>query len=173
MNPELDSDRLRYKPISIENAQIMYELSADPKVMKHIREVDSDIEHTKGYIVDTLNYTKENPGFGMWNCFLKGSNEYIGWCVTHHIERNNKLPIEIGYRFHQKYWGQGYATEAAKKMVQYAKEELNLEQICGITIDENKGSRRVLEKAGLSYKERRNYYNYDVMYFELNLKEQK
>jgi len=57
----------------------------------------------------------------------------------------------LGYAFGEPYWGQGYATEAARAMVRYGFERLRLAVICAYCYPFNKRSRRVLEKCGLSY----------------------
>jgi [ribosomal protein S5]-alanine N-acetyltransferase len=58
---------------------------------------------------------------------------------------------ELGYRFMQKYWGKGYATEAAKAMIDYGFNEMGLTEIYAMTDIDNKASRHVLEKCGMSY----------------------
>lgn len=136
--------------------------------MKYIRPPEVDIFETKKKISTILKYTQEHQQFGLWCAFSKETNEFLGWVILLHIEHNETYPIELGYRLHQKYWGKGFATEMAQAMVQYAK-EIKLDSICGITIEENIGSKKVLEKAGLVYLEDRLYYETPVKYYEIKL----
>ena len=57
---------------------------------------------------------------------------------------------EVGWRLDRAFWGRGLATEAARASVAYGFETLGLERIISIIQPENRGSRRVAEKAGLT-----------------------
>lgn len=61
--------------------------------------------------------------------------------------------VEIGWRLSSKHWGQGYATEAAKAVLDYAFTELDLNEIISFTVVANAKSRRVMEKIGLHHSE--------------------
>jgi ribosomal-protein-alanine N-acetyltransferase len=58
---------------------------------------------------------------------------------------------EIGYWLGVPYWGKGYATEAAKEVVRYGFEELDLHRIHSGHFARNLASGRVLRKLGMSY----------------------
>ena len=55
----------------------------------------------------------------------------------------------MGYRLLPAAWGQGFATEGAKALVDYGLDDLRLHRIIGVTHPDNKASQRVLQKAGL------------------------
>lgn len=59
--------------------------------------------------------------------------------------------VEIAWRLSSKHWGEGYATEAAKAILNYAFTELNLPEIISFTVPANTKSRRVMEKIGLNH----------------------
>lgn len=164
----LETERLLLKPLQSDDDHFLFELHSDPEVMKFIRKPDQDIFQTKKRIHEILDYTKENPGLGLWNAFLKETGDFLGWVVLVHIEHSQKNPVEVGYRLHQKFWGKGYASEMAQKILEHAA-DLGLKKVCGITIDENIGSQKVLEKVGLTYKEDRIYYELQVRYYEIEL----
>ena len=56
--------------------------------------------------------------------------------------------VEIGYFLKRTAWGNGYATEAAQRTLQFAFEGSPLEEVVAVTDPENRGSRRMLEKIG-------------------------
>jgi len=58
-------------------------------------------------------------------------------------------PAEIGWQLGQRYWGQGYAPEAARAWLDYGFREIGLPQIGAITYEGNLPSRRVMEKIGM------------------------
>ncbi len=58
---------------------------------------------------------------------------------------------EIGYWLGEKYWSQGIVTEAAKKVIEFAFNDLKLNRIDVHAVIENKGSNRVIEKLGFVF----------------------
>ena len=58
--------------------------------------------------------------------------------------------IEIGWRLDEKYWGNGYATEAAFKSLEFAFEELDLDEVVSFTTTENLKSQGVMKKIGMT-----------------------
>lgn len=70
---------------------------------------------------------------------------------------------EIGYWIGRPYWGQGYTSEAARRMVDYGFQELNLYRIYAGYFTDNPASRRVMEKAGMTYEGtlRQHVYRFD------------
>lgn len=88
---------------------------------------------------------------GRWAVHLKNTHEFIGWCGLKYRPEIDK--IDLGYRFLRKYWGHGYATEAAKRAIQFGFKDLNLQEIFGDAHIENIGSLKVLEKAGMHFVE--------------------
>jgi len=161
----LETERLKLIPLESHDDENLFGLTSDPKVMKFIRKVDTDIFQAKKKIKELMSYSQSNPDFGMWMLRLKATDEFIGFVILIHIDLNTSYPIEVGYRLHTKFWKQGYATEAASRIKEYAENELKV-KVCAITIQENLGSQNVLKKIGLSYKEDRIYYETEVMYFE-------
>ena len=57
--------------------------------------------------------------------------------------------IELSYQFHPDAWGFGYATEAAGRVVVFARYELHIERLVAETQSANAGSRRLLERLGM------------------------
>ena len=81
---------------------------------------------------------------------LQTNGELIGNCG---IRINSSKPWEadIGYEFASHYWGRGYATEVAKKLLAFGFSDLRLHRIWAYCIAENVASERVLEKIGMRY----------------------
>ena len=58
---------------------------------------------------------------------------------------------EIGYNLGKEYWGKGYATEAMRKVIDFATRELGLTQVVGRYAKENPASGIVMKKLGFEY----------------------
>lgn len=80
---------------------------------------------------------------------LREDNTFIGMCGIHGHDRFARA--EIGYWMGVPYWGKGYMTEAARRVVQFGFEEMNLTRIQATYLTENPASRRVMEKIGMTY----------------------
>ena len=78
---------------------------------------------------------------------LRESGELVGH-VTLTVDAANRQG-EIGFIFHPDHQGHGYATEAARALIDYAFEHYDLHRICGRLEPRNVASARVLEKLGM------------------------
>lgn len=93
-------------------------------------------------------------GFGRWATIEKSIGNFIGWSGLKYIKEveNNHINFhDAGFRLHPKYWGKGYATESCKAALEFGFNTMNLTEIIGIANEENKASRRALEKCELKF----------------------
>ena len=79
---------------------------------------------------------------------LRETGELIGNCGIRKDDPESRVG-DIGYEFSPGYWGQGYATEAAREIVRFGFEELKLHRVWASCVAENVGSWRVMEKVGM------------------------
>ncbi len=82
---------------------------------------------------------------------LKNDLEKAGLCGL--VNRPELDDIDIGYAMLSRYQGRGIISEAALAVRDYAKNELKLSQLLGITSLDNHASIHLLEKIGLTFKE--------------------
>ena len=77
----------------------------------------------------------------LWN------NTHIG-AVSLYLDKTGK-DAEFGWMINKKYHGRGFATEAAKALMKYAKENLGVEHFIATCDTENAASKSVMEKLGM------------------------
>lgn len=80
---------------------------------------------------------------------------------------------EVGWRLDRSYWGRGLATEGALASLGYGFEKLGLERIISIAHPANAASRRVMEKAGLTFQGETRWRSFDVVWYAIDLREWK
>jgi [ribosomal protein S5]-alanine N-acetyltransferase len=89
-------------------------------------------------------------GTGLLGVALNSSNVFIGDCGLTWQEVEGVLEPEIGYHVHRDHRNQGYATEAARAVRDYAFSILACDHVISMIRPENLPSRRVAEKNGLT-----------------------
>lgn len=128
---------------------VFADLNADLEVMKYfpksLRREESDA------LAMRCKELIAKQGWGFWALELISTGEFIGFLGLH---KPDDLPfspcVEIGWRLHRHYWGNGYATEASQEVLRFAFEDLNLDQVVSFTAVTNKRSRAVMERLGFT-----------------------
>ena len=105
------------------------------------------IKHATGWIT-RMHETNRNGRY-FFTMFRKSDNALVGGGEL--IVDMPQLQGEIAYWIGQPYWGQGYATEFTKRMIQFGFEELRLNRIEAQYFAENLASARVMQKSGMTY----------------------
>ncbi|AEA44663.1 GNAT family N-acetyltransferase [Fluviicola taffensis] len=152
MNKILETSRLYLREMTPQDAEVAYILNLDPDVIRYTGDdAFESVGEAKAFLENYSSY--KTYGFGRWAVILKETDEYLGWCgLKYTLELDE---FDIGYRLMKKFWGKGYATEAAKACLEVGFNQFNMESIVGRAMPENGASIRVLEKIGLSYLENR------------------
>ncbi|MFQ3214756.1 MAG: ribosomal-protein-alanine N-acetyltransferase [Marivirga sp.] len=143
--------RLDIRLIDIHDAAFFLALLNSPTWLKFIgdRKVYS-IQDAESYIQKRILASYENHGFGFYKLVLKGTEQTIGACGF--VQRTYLPQPDIGYAILPEFEGLGYTFEAAKAIMQYGEDILQLPIILGITADINLASQQVLKKIGLHRK---------------------
>ncbi|KAK0503430.1 including n-acetylases of ribosomal protein [Armillaria luteobubalina] len=108
-------------------------------------------EQAKTFIENRFVATHARHGHGQYLVSLKETSEPVGIVSLmkgDSPEESYSAP-DVGFAILPEVCGQGYATEAAKKLLDYASEVLGIKKVFGFTDTKNVASRRVLEKLGL------------------------
>ncbi len=93
----------------------------------------------------------EQYGHGLWVFRDPDSGVFVARGLLEHIEIGGAPEVELGYTVMRDRWGMGYATEMARAMLCIGFSTLDLTSIVAFTYPDNFGSRRVMEKNGLTY----------------------
>jgi len=95
----------------------------------------------------------ERHGFGLWAVEIPGVASFAGvvGLSVPRFEAHFTPCVEIGWRLAAEHWGKGYATEGARAALDFGFDVLGLEEIVSFTVPGNLGSRRVMEKLGMTH----------------------
>jgi RimJ/RimL family protein N-acetyltransferase len=146
----LETERLYMRPAHINDADFVLELLNSPKWLSYIgdRKVYTEEDAIQYIKLKMLPQFAEKK-FGNYIVIRKEDDKKIGCCGLY--DRESIEGIDIGFAFLPSYEGNGYAYESAAKVLQYGKEVHGIISVSGITVKENIGSQRLLEKLGLTY----------------------
>ncbi|WP_372786284.1 GNAT family N-acetyltransferase [Phenylobacterium sp.] len=145
----LETGRLALDELVPADAPFILELVDSPAFRDNIGDRGvRDLDGARGYIEGVaLSYAKH--GFGLWRATLKATGEPVGICGL--VKRDGLDLPDVGYALLQRFWGQGFATEAAAAVLAHGHRMLDLPVISAITKPANLGSIAVLEKIGLKF----------------------
>lgn len=147
MKQILETERFILREKTAEDAEFFYELNSDPEVIRYTgNDSFTSIEEAKRLLDDYPDY-KQN-GYGRWGVVEKATGEMWGWCG---LKLRDNGEIDLGYRFHKRYWNKGAATECSIACIQYGFEVLGMERIMAEALVENPASIRVMEKVGMQF----------------------
>ena len=148
--PVLETERLILRPFCREDAaDVLCCWESDPDVAKYMFWTShNDIEKTKEWIDFELGQIEKHDWY-RFAIVLKGTNVLIGTALIYYEDKVDCW--EIGYNLGKKYWAKGYATEAMKKVIEFAISQLKLSQIVGRYAKENPASGSVMKKLGFVY----------------------
>jgi RimJ/RimL family protein N-acetyltransferase len=126
-------------------------MNQDPEVMKFFPAILSPEESDS--LINRQRQRFKEHGFCCYAVELKSTGEFIGFVglAIPLFEAPFMPAVEIGWRIAKAYWNQGYATEAAKYVLNHAFNDLNLSEVVSFTAVQNLTSRRVMEKIGMTH----------------------
>jgi RimJ/RimL family protein N-acetyltransferase len=146
----LRTARLLLRQWRDEDGAAFAELSGDTTVMQYLVPF-ADRAAMDAWVMAVRRHWQEH-GFGPWAVELPGDAPFIG--VVGLSNLRFALPfapaVEAAWRLARRYWGKGYAYEAAQAAIDDGFGRLGLNEIVAFTVPANRASRRVMEKLGMT-----------------------
>jgi RimJ/RimL family protein N-acetyltransferase len=159
----LETERLLLRAPVTDDAEALAPMYADPEVMRYVGDGRPLTRAETERSVKRMVQRWEADGFGLFTTVRKEDGTVIGrvgllvwnadtWEPTTRAEsENGRTEVEVGYTLGRDYWGQGYATEAASAVRDYALRELGADRLIALIIHGNTASENVARKLGLRY----------------------
>jgi RimJ/RimL family protein N-acetyltransferase len=132
-------------------------LNADPLVMEFFPSVMTEAESLAQF--DRFSRAIAERGFGLWAVEVDGAFAGITGLKEPSSEPNLPPGVEIGWRFHQRYWGRGLALESARLALDYAFSELKLSEVVSFAAVPNQRSWRLMQRLGFTSKASENFHH--------------
>ncbi|AKP73102.2 hypothetical protein Psal006b_02641 [Piscirickettsia salmonis] len=155
----ITTERLTLRTWQESDLENMYQINQDSHVMEFFpSKINKDL--TRKFIL-AVNSQFDKLGYIFYAVELKKTRVFIGFIGLSFVDFNAHFSpaVEIGWRLAFEFWNQGYATEGALAVLQHGFNNLNIKKIVSFTAKKNMRSRKVMEKIGLKYDKKGDFYH--------------
>ena len=145
--PELRGRRTRLRGPRESDADALFALFSDPRVMRYwSRPPMTSRDEAAGFVAECHEHFEARTHLG-WVITARDDDEAIGTCTLFHFDARNRR-AEIGYALRADRWGQGLARDAVSRAIAWAIADLRLHRIEADIDPRNDASRRLLHAIG-------------------------
>lgn len=145
----LRTARLQLQPLGAQHREVVIGLCADPRVMLPLGGVLTELQ-AEAWLVRQLTHWGEY-GYGRYLVLYREQAIGLVGLSRTDFERGIVPGVELAWRLAFPYWGQGYATEAARAALTHGFVTLGLAELIAVTAEGNTRSRRVMERLGMRH----------------------
>ena len=144
----LQTERLILRPISMDDLDDLHEIFGDPVAMQHYPSTRSREDLIPLVERSMIHFERDRTGF--YAMIHRETDEWLGQCGLLWQEVDGVEELEIGYHCKVKHWRRGYTSEAARRLRDFAFEELDRKHVISLIKPENHPSAGVARKMGMS-----------------------
>lgn len=149
----LATPRLALREFTAADVDLLVALDSDPAVMRYLNggiPMPRDVIE-RNVLPRFLSSYARRDGYGVWAAVERATGDHVGWFSFQPTAGCAGGNIGLGYRLRRWAWGKGYATEGARALIHKGFTELDVQRVSATTYQDNRASRRVMEKAGLRF----------------------
>ncbi|MHB1628488.1 MAG: GNAT family N-acetyltransferase [Bacilli bacterium] len=146
----LETERLILRTLDMNDAKTVQQLAGDFDIANTTLHVPHPYPDgaAETWIERVRTFTEEGRGY-TFAIILKSDDIFMGVISLGLAQAHGRA--ELAYWLGKPYWGQGYTTEAAHRVVEFGFGKLNLHRIFAFAMTKNPASSRVMQKIGMSY----------------------
>lgn len=146
--PEIETQRLLLRRMTIDDAEVILYLRSNDEVMKYIdRERTKSIEEAKSFI-DKIDASLNSNNGVMWGIMLKEKPRTLIGNIGYWRLIKEHYRAEVGYMLHPSFWKKGIMKEALLRVIDFGFAEMNLHSIEANINPGNEASAKLLESTG-------------------------
>jgi len=149
MSVTLTTKRLQLRAFRESDIDAAYTLWSDPEVVRYMRTEPMTRDQVAAHVRELIALADPSPRRDFHFAIVRiDTDRLIGWCALRVHDPGNR-EADIGYAVCRSAWGKGYTTEAARALLAFGFDALNLHRVCARCVPENTASVRVIEKIGM------------------------
>lgn len=151
MKPVVQTARLSFRDLTVDDYDAVHLYASDPEVTRYTAFGPNTPERTKGFLQlvteEAQQTDRANYAFAVIH---KETNQLIGSCGLMRSDKNGPQ-YSFGYVLRKDRWGQGLASEATRALVKFGFDELRAHRLWAHVFLGNKASEQLLQKLGFRY----------------------
>ncbi|MDI2586252.1 GNAT family N-acetyltransferase [Psychrobacillus sp. NEAU-3TGS] len=148
---EFTSERLLFRSYTQDDFDFLYGMLSDPDMVCYIGNGETrDLKGAEVFLEWIYSQYEMNSEYGLKVVVRKEDNVPVGHAGIVPQKVKGKDELEVGYWIAKKYWGNGYASEAAKAFLHRGEKQLGVDRFISLIQQGNKASRKVAAKNGMS-----------------------
>jgi RimJ/RimL family protein N-acetyltransferase len=145
--PTLTTARLRLRPFGEDDAEPLFALHSNARVLRYWDSPPwTERDRVERFLTASRELAEEGSGTRLAVDRL-ADGEFLGWCGLTRWNPDHRSAV-VTYCLAEGAWGHGYATEAARALLEWGFHTLDLNRVHGEADTRNAASARVLEKLG-------------------------
>ncbi len=145
---DLESERLIIRNIIPADIDFIINLWTNPTVTEYMGG-PRNIEQLKNSVLENIEEPFKDE-FDLWILLNKSTGKLVGHCGLLEKEVDGAEEIEVIYVIDDRFWGNGFASEAAKMLISFAFNEKHLDSVIALIKPQNSNSQKVAVKSGMA-----------------------
>ena len=146
----IETARLRLRELEEADHARLLEIYRDPRYQRLLGPPPPEEDYWRSVRARWPAYYREH-GYGHWAVVRRDDGAFLGRCGLLLQEVDGTPEVEVGYGFDPAHWGQGYATEAARAVRDWAFRRLEVRHLVSLILPENLPSLGVAERNGMGW----------------------
>jgi len=153
--PTLITERLVLRPLEESDLDAFTELHMEPEVRRSLHLPRTYSRSDAWRSIAQWRGQWELRGSGQWAVTDRSTGDFVGRAGLHRHEVDDWPGLEGGLALRPVHWGKGYATEAGRRSISYAFEEIGADEVFSVILPDNERSQAVASRLGLTLVDRR------------------
>lgn len=163
--PTLETDRLRLRPVRDSDFEAYAALYSDPEVLRHLGTEPWDRGRAWRHLAYVIGHWQLG-GWGEWAVEERVSGDFVG--MVGYSAPEGWPGFELGWILARRWWGRGYATEAARAALDYAFDEWRRDCVISLIAPQNHASVRVAERIGEVLQDRIDHFGREMLRYVID-----
>jgi ribosomal-protein-alanine N-acetyltransferase len=156
---KLETDRLELRSATPADAPLLHSLFSDPEVLRYLPPGPvMTLEQAAAAIQRRMTLEAE-LGYAPLIVETKDHQTFVGSAGL--LPGKGTMDAELAYHLRSSAWGHGYASEAARAVLEFAFQKRKLDEVVGVAFPENQASWKVMEKIGMHFEGLARYHEID------------
>lgn len=147
----LETPRLSLRHLEPEDLGALFALYRDPETRRYFPDGTRTLAETQEELDWFRKGHPRHPELGLWATIEKSSGAFLGRCGLLPWEIDAKHEVELAFLIDKRRWREGFATEAAQAISEYARTVLRIPRLICLILPGNAASAGVARKVGMSF----------------------